>query len=178
MAAIGTVLMVAVAGMTQAGFAGNLRYVALPAALVCVLAGAGWVWLVRATNKRAGTVAAAALAVVIAAASAPFVVRDVRELDEAAWRIDQEAQLYGTVPEAIEAAGGREKLLACGAVYTGAFQTQAVAWYMHLHEMESEIFAFPPGTTIAPNFSALSKDPRFPTIAKTRKWVIGSSCAR
>ena len=178
MAAIGTVLMVAVAGMTQAGFAGNLRYVALPAALVCVLAGAGWVWLVRATNKRAGTVAAAALAVVIAAASAPFVIDDVRELDEAAWRIDQEAQLYGTVPEAIEAAGGREKLMACGAVYTGAFQTQAVAWYMHLHEMESEIFAFPPGTTIAPNFSALSKDPRFPTIAKTRKWVIGSSCAR
>ena len=41
MAAIGTVLMIAVAGMTQAGFAGNLRYVALPAALVCVLAGAG-----------------------------------------------------------------------------------------------------------------------------------------
>ncbi len=41
MAAIGAVLMVAVAGMTQAGFAGNLRYVALPAALVCVLAGAG-----------------------------------------------------------------------------------------------------------------------------------------
>ncbi len=68
--------------------------------------------------------------------------------------------------------------MSCGAVYTGAFQTQAVAWYMHLHEMESEIFAFPPGTTIAPSFSALSKDPRFPTIAKTRKWVIGSSCAR
>ena len=50
MAAIATVLMVAVAGMTQAGFAGNLRYVALPAALVCVLAGAGWVWLVESTN--------------------------------------------------------------------------------------------------------------------------------
>ena len=33
--------------MTQAGFAGNLRYIALPAAFVCVLAGAGWVWLVR-----------------------------------------------------------------------------------------------------------------------------------
>ena len=112
----------------------------------------------------------------IAAASAPFVVQDIRELDEAWWRIDQEAQLYGTVPEAIEAAGGREKLMACGTVYTGNFQTQAVAWYMHLHEMESEIFAFPPGTTIAPSFSSLSRDPRFPTIAKTRKWVIGSSC--
>ena len=38
-----TVLMIVVALMTQAGFAGNLRYVALPAALVCVLAGVGWV---------------------------------------------------------------------------------------------------------------------------------------
>ena len=45
--------MVAVAGMTQAGFAGNLRYVALPAALVCVLAGAGWVWLVKADQRSA-----------------------------------------------------------------------------------------------------------------------------
>ena len=44
--------------------------------------------------------------------------------------------------------------------------------------MESEIFAFPPGTTIAPSYSALSRDPRFPTIATTRKWVIGSSCAK
>jgi hypothetical protein len=178
MAAIGTVLMVAVAGMTQAGFAGNLRYVALPAALVCVLAGAGWVWLVRVTNRRAGTVAAAALAVLVAAASAPFVVQDVRELDEAAWRISEEADLYGSVPEAIEAGGGREKLMSCGTIYTGNFQTQAVAWYMHVHEMESEIFAFPPGTTIAPTFSALSRDPRFPVIARTPKWVIGSSCAR
>jgi hypothetical protein len=47
---------------------------------------------------------------------------------------------------------------------------------MHLHEMQSEIFAFPPGTTIAPYFSYLSRDPRFPEIARTRKWVIGSSC--
>lgn len=178
MAAIGTVLMVAVAAMTQAGFAGNLRYVALPAALVCVLAGAGWVWLVRTTHRRAGMIAATALAVLIAAGSTPFVIDDIRELDEAAWRISEEADLYGSVPDAIEAGGGREKLMACGTVYTGAFQTQAVAWYMHLHEMDSEIFAFPPGTTIAPTYSALSRDPRFPPIARTEKWVIGSSCAR
>ena len=47
LAALSTTLMVAVALMTEAGFAGNLRYVALPAAMVCVLAGAGWVGLVR-----------------------------------------------------------------------------------------------------------------------------------
>ena len=80
------------------------------------------------------------------------------------------------MPDAIKAGGGEAKLKSCGAVYTGAFQTQAVAWYMHLHEMDSEIFAYPPGTTIAPWFSALSRDPRFPAQARTRKWVIGSSC--
>ena len=178
MATIATVLMVAVAAMTQAGFAGNLRYVALPAAFVCVLAGAGWVWLVRSSNARFGAATATALAVVVAAASAPFVIEDVQELDMAAQRIKAEADLYGTVPDAIRAGGGEAKLKSCGSVYTGAFQTQAVAWYMHIHEMESEIFAFPPGSTIAPSYSALSRDPRFPTIAKTRKWVIGSSCAR
>ena len=178
MATIATVLMVAVAAMTQAGFAGNLRYVALPAALVCVLAGAGWVWLVRTTNTRFGAVAATVLALAVAGASAPYVIQDVQELDMAAQRIKAEADLYGTVPDAIKAGGGEAKLKSCGTVYTGAFQTQAVAWYMHLHEMDSEIFAFPPGTTIAPSYSALSRDPRFPTIAKTRKWVIGSSCAK
>ena len=46
LAAMAAILMVAVALMTEAGFAGNLRYVALPAAFVCVLAGAGWVAVV------------------------------------------------------------------------------------------------------------------------------------
>jgi hypothetical protein len=61
-------------------------------------------------------------------------------------------------------------------VYTGAFQTQTVAWYMHLHEMQTEIFAYPPGTTITPSFTSLSHDPRFPEKARTARWVIGSSC--
>jgi hypothetical protein len=47
---------------------------------------------------------------------------------------------------------------------------------MHLHEMEVEIFAFPPGTTIAASYSHLSRDPRFPEVTRTRKWIIGSSC--
>jgi hypothetical protein len=177
MAAMATVLMVAVAGMTQVGFAGNLRYVALPAALVCVLAGAGWVWLVRGTAARFGVIAGTVLALVVAGGAAPFVVSDVEELDLARQRIIAEASLYGSVPEAIEAGGGEAKLKSCGTVYTGIFQTQAVAWYMHIHEMDSQIFAFPPGITIAPAFSALSLDPRFPVIARTAKWIIGSSCA-
>ena len=173
MAAVATVLMISVGAMTQAGFAGNLRYIALPAAFVCVLAGAGWVWLVKGTGRRFGAVAAAALAALIAAVWAPFVIDDIKELDLAAHRIAEEADLYGTLPDAIEKGGGEAALKKCGTVYTGTFQTQAVAWYMHLHEMDAEIFAFPPGTTIAASYSALSRDPRFPEIARTRKWVIG-----
>jgi hypothetical protein len=176
MAAIGTVLMVAVAAMTQFGFAGNLRYVALPAALVCVLAGAGWVLVFKAVHARLGIVAAAALALVLAAFAFPFVREDIRELDAGADTVQAEAELYGSVPGAIKAGGGRDKLKSCGTLYTGAYQTQTVAWYMHLHEVQTEIFAFPPGTTITPWFTALSHDPRFPEKARTKLWVIGSSC--
>ncbi len=37
LAVVSTALMIAVAAMTEAGFAGNLRYVALPAAMVCIV---------------------------------------------------------------------------------------------------------------------------------------------
>jgi hypothetical protein len=169
--------MVSVALMTQFGFAGNLRYVALPAVLVCVLSGAGWVGLVRGTRRRLGGVPAALLALLVAAFFVPFVREDVDALKAGAVTVENEADLYGSVPQAIAAGGGEAKLKSCGTVYTGAFQVQTVAWYMHLHEVQTEIFAFPPGTTIAPTFTALSHDPRFPTIARTPRWVVGSSCA-
>jgi hypothetical protein len=144
---------------------------------VCVLAGAGWVGLVRAARERFGLLAACALACLVGAFAYTFVKSDVNELHEGWETVKYEADIYGSVPEAIAAGGGEAKLKSCGTVYTGAFQTQTVAWYLHLHEMQTEIFAYPPGTTIAPSFTSLSRDPRFPTIAKTRKWVIGSSCA-
>ena len=62
LAVVSTALMLAVALMTQGGFAGNLRYVALPAAMVCILAGAGWVGLARLVKDRWGPRAGAALA--------------------------------------------------------------------------------------------------------------------
>jgi hypothetical protein len=177
MAAAATVLMVGVAAMAQLGFSGNLRYIALPAALVCVLAGAGWVDLVRAA-KRHGTTAATALAVALLAVAAPFVAYRVHQLDLDRLDVEEDAALYGSAKDAIAAGGGREKLLQCGTVYTGAFQTQTVAWYMHLHENQVEIFAFPPGTTVAPSYTALSRDPRFPVYARTKLWKVGTSCNR
>jgi hypothetical protein len=174
---LSTALMIAVGLMTQAGFAGNLRYVALPAAMVCILAGAGAVGLVRLVGRRFTGVPAVALAAVALAASVPYVVSDVRELDLALQRVDRESDLYGANLKAVIAkAGGDEALKACGPVYTGAFQTQAVAWYLHLHETEVSIFPFPPGTMIAPHFTANARDPRFPKVTETTRWMVGNTC--
>ena len=177
LAGLSTALMIAVALMTEGGFAGNLRYVALPAAMVCILAGAGWVGLYGLVRRRTTGAAAAALAALALAASAPFLIADGgqfgRQMDRLAW----EADLYGANLKAVIAkAGGEEALKACGPVYTGAFQTQAVAWYLHLHETDVSIFAAPPGTMIAPHFTSNARDPRFPLVARTSRWMVGSTC--
>ena len=176
LAVFSTALMVAVALMTEAGFAGTLRYVALPAAMVCILAGVGWVGLFRMLRRRAPAAAAAGAAVVLLAA-APFVLAQADSLRANLERIDYESQLYGAnLVEVIEMAGGEEAVKACGPVFTGAFQTQAVVWYLHLHETDVSIFPFPPGTLIAPYWTAAATDPRFPVVAKTKRWMVGSTC--
>ena len=102
--------MIAVALMTQGGFAGNLRYVALPAAMVCILAGAGWVGLVREVRIAGAPRAGAALA-----ARGRGAVRPVRGHGPARARdgpaqINAEADLYGANLEAVIAkAGGEER---------------------------------------------------------------------
>jgi hypothetical protein len=177
LAAVSTVLMIAVALMTQAGFAGNLRYVALPAALVCVLAGAGWVWLVRGTAARWGRRAGVAVAAAIALAAVPFVWDDVDSLTSSLRQVDQEYELYSGVADVVRKAGGPAKLRSCGQVYTGAFQVPAVAWHLHLHEYEVRIFPFAGGTAIGPRYLALMRDPRFTPYSGTRLWRVSSTCA-
>jgi hypothetical protein len=176
LAAGSTVIMVTVAAMTQAGFAGNLRYVELPAAIVCVLAGVGWVRLGRAAWEWRGLLPVAAVLAAGAVFATPFVRDDMRSLHVAAASIADEAAVYGAAPEAIAAAGGAARLKTCGPIYAGAFQTQTVAWYMHLHQTEVRMFAGTPGTIVTTDFSSLANDSRFPTFSRTGHWVIGSSC--
>ena len=170
-------LMLAVALMTQVGFAGNLRYVALPASLVCVLAGIGCVRLGELAWRWRGVVPLAAVVVGGAVLAAPYVRADLDALEEDALTIQDEALIYGAVPAVIAAAGGEERVKDCGAVYTGPFQHQTVAWYLHLHQDEvvTEV-VYPPGTAIAPDFEPLSRDGRFPMLAQTHRWVVGSTC--
>jgi hypothetical protein len=171
LAAMATILMVAVALMTEGGFAGNLRYVALPAAFLCVLAGAGWVAVVR----RWGAVAAVA----VAAAWVPFVVADVDKLRYDWEVVEYEANFYGPNLKALIAkAGGEQRIKSCGRVFTGAFQVPVVAWRLHMHLNQVEIFPFGPGTALSMGSTPLSVDPRYPEYTKTRHWLAGSTCVR
>ena len=115
--------------MTQFGFAGNLRYVALPAALVCVLAGAGWVDVFSAVRARLGRTAATALAVVLALVALPFLIADVGSLRRNVNAIRSEADFYDALPAVIAKAGGRDAVKRCK-VYTGPYQVQALAWHL------------------------------------------------
>jgi hypothetical protein len=169
-------LLVAVAAMTQAGFAGNLRYVALPAALVCVLAGAGWVDLVRDAGARWSRTGLAAAGALVAALFVPFTVADVDKLSYDLDVVRAESELYDRLGPIVEKAGGPAALLRCGPVYAPPFETQAVAWAMHVHERDVGIFAAPPGTTVAGHFSALGHDPRFRELTKNRRWIVARNC--
>ena len=168
-------LMIVVGLMTEGGFAGNLRYVALPAALLCVLAGVGWTELVRAVGARAGRAAGIATAVVLVALAAPFVISDLDELRVGAERTRSEADFYDTLPAAIAKAGGREAIMRCN-VFTGPYQVPAVAWHLKVHTGEVGIDPKPPGVLIAPRDSPLARDARFPLQTTTRQWVVRRDC--
>jgi hypothetical protein len=125
--------VVEVALMTSDGFSGNIRYLVMPAAIVCLAAGLGVGWLARAVlgARAVGTGAlafgvAALVGIAFAVPAASTVPTDVRA-------ITYQARLNDRVGGLVARAGGPSRLKACGDVYTGPFQVPVVAWHMHLH---------------------------------------------
>jgi hypothetical protein len=169
-------LMIVVGLMTEAGFAGNLRYVALPAALVCVLAGVGWVDAVRAAGALAGRAGAVATTAVLVAVAAVFLIAGFDEVKAGVDKTRAEADFYDTLPAAIAKAGGPAAITRCN-VFTGPYQVPAVAWYLHVHTGRVGLDPKRPGVLIAPRDSPLARDDRFPLQTTTRRWVVRRDCA-
>ena len=176
LAAAAVVLMVTVGLMTEGGFAGNLRYVALPAALLCVLAGVGWVELVRAVRDRFGRTPGIVLTVALFAAAAPFVIADLGSMRDGARGLRSEAKLYGSLPGAIAKAGGAEAIKRCGHVFTGNFQVQVVAWELKMHSGDVGIDPKPPGAIVAATYHPFSRDERFKLSTQNKSWVVRTAC--
>ncbi len=178
LAAVAGCMVIMVAAMTELRFAGNLRYVALPAAVVCVLAGVGWVWLARAAARVGGLAGVAAVAVGGVLLAMGPVADDLRDLDRDVETIADEAAIDASLPDAIAAAGGRAAVVACGPVITGAFQTQVLVWHLDLHQTDVEVDSTPtpPGTVIALEFTAMAHDPDFSVAGRSEHWIVESSC--
>ncbi len=142
LALAGAVWVGEVAVMTNDGFSGNARYLIMPAAVACVLAGTGIGWLIRALPARwfASGLAVAALSVVAAIA---FAAPSVDRLDAVRTSVSYQARLTDGLPGAIARAGGPDRLKRCGTIYTGAFQVPSVAWYLGEHTTHVQSASMP-----------------------------------
>jgi hypothetical protein len=176
-AALSTAFMCSVALGAEVAFTGNQRYLIVAAALACVVCGVGWAELVGLARRGLGRRAFAAVCGVLVLAVAPFAVAGAVRLADRLDGIRTESQHYTDLKAAIRAAGGPAALKRCGTVYTTRFDTQAVAYDLHLHLSQAQIFPAVPGTIVAARTTALARDPRFPhVLARTPSWTIAVSC--
>jgi hypothetical protein len=128
----GAIWVAEVALMTNDGFSGNGRYMIMPAALACVLGGTALGWLVRAVPSRL-TRPALVVPLIAVVAAIGFAAPSVDRLDAVRASAYYQARLTNGLPDVIERAGGKDRLLACGTPYTGAFQVPAIAWQLGVH---------------------------------------------
>lgn len=178
LAVIATALMLGVAAMTELGFAGNLRYVALPAAMVCVLAGIGFAWLVASVAERRGERAAIGVVAVLALASLPIAASYAGSLGSSLGLVAREAAASDDIDRAIAAAGGAAAVDACGGVYTAPYDVQVLAYKLHRHGRDVGLDPRAPGTIFAPRTSPLAATPGFVRAADTDAWAVAQACRR
>jgi len=178
LAVIATALMAIAAAMAQAGFSGNTRYLTIPIAISCVLGGAGCTRVASAIRARLSAGRATVAMALAVAVAAPFVVHAVDRAHNEMRGALRESALYAALPDVIARAGGRAAVLRCGALSTGPFDTQAVARALGAHQTQVGLRPRLPGTIIARRGSSLAGERGYVTVARNRRWVVGSSCLR
>ncbi|MEX2025533.1 MAG: hypothetical protein WD993_10740 [Thermoleophilaceae bacterium] len=189
LAGIGLAWLALVAAMTEGGYAGNQRYLIVTTAVLCVLGGIGVARALQglqlagerwAGGRRAG-LAVAVAAFLAGLAIAWPVVED--KADNVAVTLDElryEASLWHTLDDAIDAAGGRDRLLACGAVYSGPFQTQMVAYELGIHGVDVRALEGTPPPGVAFRTHTIPDGPlvihvtddRFRQVAADGRWLV------
>lgn len=169
-----------VAYMTKGGFSGSSRYLVTPVVLLVVVAACGLAWAARELR-----VPTAVAAVVIAGALVlPWSARIVDAVND----VKYQGALPHRLAEAVDDAGGKADVLACGPAATGNFLVPAVAWQLGVHTSEVLLEAPSPGVTfrvetnpdgrVTPSLRGLAgKDVR--TLAVAPHWrLVGSGCGR
>ena len=150
LAAAGAGWLGLVAVMTELGYAGNSRYLAVPIALACPIGAIGLGWAARAAAHAVGGRSAATPtagrtapadadrpAAILASLGVtllcvPFLLEPLEEVAGDAREVGDEARLNSDLPEAIARAGGRDRVRACGRIYATALQVPVVAWHLRV----------------------------------------------
>jgi len=189
LAGIGLAWLVLVAAMTEGGYAGNQRYLIVTTAALCVLGGIGVARVfqgvrlagMRATGSARVGLAAAAVAFALGLVVGWPVVEDKADnIDATLEELRYEASLWHTLDTAINEGGGRDAVLACGAIYSGPFQTQMVAYELGIHGVDVSALSgtTPPGVAFrthtiprGPLVIAVT-DQRFRPAASSERWQL------
>jgi hypothetical protein len=183
--AFGLAWFLLVAAMTEAGFAGNQRYLIVTTAVVCVLGGMGAVRVLQGVEwlagrflgaHRARPVIAGAFLLGVVVAS-PTIVAKADNTARVQGGLEHEAYLWADLKGLIDEAGGSERLLACGGIFSGPFQTQMVAYELGIHGIQvGWKVTPPPGATFrtrtVPDGPLVTKptDDRFRLVGTNGKW--------
>ncbi|HEX5897909.1 MAG TPA: hypothetical protein VFY32_00830 [Solirubrobacteraceae bacterium] len=126
--ALGWIAVVAI--MAEVGFTGTRRYLAAPAAALCVLAGVGLVWLLDAVTERRVRLAVAGAIGLLALVPAVLRAReDARMLSVARSQADQRDELR----RAVARVGGRTAVLRSGRPAINPWLQTALAWELSVH---------------------------------------------
>jgi hypothetical protein len=140
----GALAWIALVAVTSkvANYAGIARFQHPAAAVLCVLAAVGAVWLAalladalarRRPMSVTGPIAAAVVGVLLALAALPSVPTRARRANRAVDATRARSNLDGTLGDAVSVAGGRTRVLACGMAYTIPGNEPALAWFLDRH---------------------------------------------
>ncbi|NLT05516.1 MAG: hypothetical protein GXY03_04315 [Solirubrobacterales bacterium] len=152
LAAAGAAWVLLVAAMAEAGFSGEPRYSSTGVALIAIAAAAplgdlaARIRLPAAPVSRALPIAAALVAcLVVALAAAPRVA----ELERVREGQRHQAHLAADLRALVDAAGGRDALLACGRPYVGHYRGPLLAYGLDVEKRRVGFEPRPPGVVFA-----------------------------
>jgi hypothetical protein len=183
--ALGLSWFVLVAVMTEAGFAGNQRYLIVTTAVVSILGSMGAVRVLQgvegvvarrfgAHRARPAVIGAVLLGTLIAS---PTIVAKADNTARVMGGLKHEAYLWADLRGLIDDAGGKEALLACGGVFSGPFQTQMVAYELGIHGIQVGWKTTPPPgatfrTRTVPDGPLVTRptDDRYRLVGTNGKW--------
>lgn len=136
-AGLGLAWLAVVAVMTERGYSGNERYLISPLALIALAAALLLGLGLRRLPRPATAVVAGAVVAVVA-------VTAIVDLPDQVDRVFYESRLVDDLPNAIEQAGGADRLRACAPVITSKFMVPQTAWQMREHAQEIGYLHDPP----------------------------------